>query len=47
MPVYRGYLIHLQRYYGGTRIEIHPTTPDLPILNSIGSSLSHFPRMSP
>lgn len=44
MPVYRGYLIHLQPYYGGTRIEIHPTTPDLPILKQYRFFVEPFPE---
>ena len=44
MPVYRGYLIHLQHYYGGNRIEIHPTTPDLPILKQYRFFVEPFPE---
>jgi hypothetical protein len=32
MPIYRGYLITAENNDGRTRIEIHPTRPDLPIL---------------
>ena len=44
MPVYRGYLITLEHYFASTRIEIHPTTPDLPILRQYRFSVSPFPE---
>ena len=42
MPVYRGYLITLEHYFGSTRIEVHPTTPDLPILKQYRFSVEPF-----
>ena len=44
MAVYRGYVITAEKSAGGTRIEIHPTMPDLPILRRYWFLLQPIPE---
>ena len=47
MPVYRGYQIEVEDYDGRSRVAVHPTRPDLPILRRYWFFVSPIPQNYP